>query len=396
MQPLPQLEQCLRLAWEARGPLHPSGIALASYFVRAPTRGRRRSDVDAALLFPASLQPGASAVARAMDQSTWQTCSAPRPTLPVATREWLAEAALALGRDAGSESMWALLRAASELELAAQQLLGLRSRRTVVRQVLHGVSARTLRVEPFAALVVRVLKIAQPIYVSFRHDGAAHAQAWKAVDDRLWNPHPTGQRTPSGAEVLGAYLPSLVQAASGNARRRLRRNAEARRTVDGARVLLARFALGPGRELWPWRDASGRWLPHGDEALTPEVAGLCFFVLLTHAASERRARGGPAACVSSAFAEAGFAASEWLPDRTDDVALRLFSAASADGIPPGEMLDALSLLVRSTLASGAPRALDRLGLTPAPAGEMIDRARAQLPGLLRWLEENARELLETP
>src|SRR5438067_1532943 len=68
MQPLPQLESCLRLAFEARDPLHPSGISLSSWFVRAPTRGRRRGELDAALLFPpelgARLGPDAGPAAR--------------------------------------------------------------------------------------------------------------------------------------------------------------------------------------------------------------------------------------------------------------------------------------------------------------------------------------------
>src|SRR5207244_6354084 len=128
-----------------------------------------------------------------------------------------------------------------------------------------------LSVEPFAALLVRVLKIAQAVYAAFRGAGASHQAAWDAVQDRLWSPHPTGRRTPSGAEERGAYLPSLVQAASGNARRRLRRNAEAHRTLEHARALLARFASGAGAELWPWSDAAGRPLPDGGSAIPPET-----------------------------------------------------------------------------------------------------------------------------
>ena len=101
MESLPQLESCLRLAFDAPDAEHASGVSLASWFVRAPTRGRRRSDLDAGLLFPTELRArlgeGADrAIALAMDPASWRTCAVPRPTVPLATREWLAEAALAL------------------------------------------------------------------------------------------------------------------------------------------------------------------------------------------------------------------------------------------------------------------------------------------------------------
>jgi hypothetical protein len=232
-----------------------------------------------------------------------------------------------------------------------------------------------LRAEPFAALLVRVLKIAQAMYAAFRHAGFPHAEAWTAAQDRLWAPHPTGRGS------RGSYLPSLVQAASGNARRRLRRNAETGRTQEHAQALLARFASSAGQRLWPWVDPEGRLLPQEELALSPEIAGLCFFVLLTQMAGERRSRGGPAGGLSAPFAEAGFAAPEWLPDRTDDLAVRLLAAGAPQGIPRGELLDALSSLVRRTLSEA-----------PEP---MLERARDRLPDLLRWLEENGRELLET-
>src|SRR5436309_125844 len=132
MQPLPQLESCLRLAFDARDPEHASGVSLASWFVRAPTRGRRRSDLDAALLFPPALRarmgPKADrAIAVAMDPASWRLCADPRATVPLATREWLAEAAMALGRAEGFDLTWAMLRAISELESAAQRLLGSRT-----------------------------------------------------------------------------------------------------------------------------------------------------------------------------------------------------------------------------------------------------------------------------
>jgi hypothetical protein len=296
--------------------------------------------------------------------------------LPDATREWLAEGALQLGKAEGYPLMWALLRAQAELEHAAGKLLGARAPRDMVRQVLHGVSQRTLRLEPFAALFVRVLKIAQTVYAAFRLSPTGHPQAWAAVEDRLWSPHPTGRRGVSGGEARGAYLPSLVHAASGNARRKLKRRSEEGRTQDHARALLARFASGPGADLWPWVDDQGQALP---APLGPDTAGVCFFVLLTHTASARRSRGGPAGGLAAPFEDAGFGSSEWLPDRTDDLAVRLFAAPETP--PRGELLDLFSHLLRDTL-----------GRTTSPE---LARARERLPALLRWLEENGRELLET-
>jgi len=404
MQPLPQLESCLRLAFDARDPAHVSGVSLASWFVRAPTRGRRRADLDVGLLFPPELRarmgPQADrAIALAMDPGSWRTCPTPTPAVPLANREWLAEAALALGRAEGFDLTWSMLRAIAELESAAQRLLGPRTSRATVRQVLHGVAQRTLRVEPFASFVVRVLKIAQAAYAAFRHADHGHEASWAAVQDRLWMPHPTGRSSRSGVEARGAYLPSLLQAAAGNARKRLRRNAEEHRTSDHARALLARFASGPGPALWPWTDAGGNLLPRGEATLTPELAGLCFFALLAHAASERRSRGGPGGGLSPPLAEAGFGSSEWLPDRTDDLAIRLLTAGN--GVPHGELLDAVSLLVRATLsppqARGAPEALRNLGvdLRDGELEDILERARGRLPDLARWLEENGRDLLET-
>jgi hypothetical protein len=406
MEAMPQLESCLRLSFEAGdGQRYPSGVLLASYFVRAPTRGRRRTELDPDVLFPPAVRARLGPVpdrviALAMDPATYRSCAGPLPTIPLATREWLGRAALALGEGEGFDLVWSLLRTVSELETVAQRLLGKRTPRAVVRQVLHGVEARTLRVEPFAALLVRVLKIAQAVYGAFRHAGLPHAVAWAAVQDRLWSPYPTGGRAGSSALAIGPYLPSLVQAASGNARRRVRRNVEAGRTREHAHALLARFASGPGARLWPWSDAAGRSLPQGEGTPSPEVAGFCFFVLLMQAASERRARGGPSRGLSPAFAEAGFGAGEWLPDRTDDLAVRLLGAGTDDAIPRGELLDALSILVRATVSPSADRValrLQRLGVDLAQGEEeaMLDRARARLPDLLRWLEENGRELLET-
>jgi hypothetical protein len=368
MQPLPQLEELLRTAFEARSAEHPSGIALASYFARAPTRGRKRSNLDLDLLFPKSLGLPAEAVALAVDPHTYRSCANAKPTEPSATREWLAEAALALGRAEGFALTWPLLRAMSELESVAQKLLGARTPRAIVRQVLHGVSARALHAEPFAALLVRVLKIAQTVYAASRHSGLNHEAAFAAVQDRLWSPHPTGSEGEQGS-----YLPSLVQAASGHARRRIKRNAQEGRTQDHARAFLLRFA-NASTTLWPWRSSDGALLPFGETELSLELSAVACFVLLTHTASERRSRGGPSGGLSAPFVEAGFAAAEWLPDRTDDLAVRLFTAGQPAA--RGEYLSPLAQLLRADLSRGDDRALERLS------------------GLLRWLEENGRELLE--
>jgi hypothetical protein len=192
------------------------------------------------------------------------------------------------------------------------------------------------------------------------------------------------------------HLPSLLQAAA-NARKRLRRRAEEHRT-RGTRAS-SRDSPPDRAPIWPWLDGSGRFLPQGD-ALTPEMAGACFFALLAHAASERRNRGGPSGGLSPALAEAGFGSAEWLPDRTDDLAIRLLTAPPLVGVPHGEVLEAASVLVRSTLSNSeavdVSSALHRLGidLGVEDAGAMLGRARVRLPALARWLEENARELLE--
>src|SRR5256886_2624422 len=153
----------------------------------------------------------------------------------------------------------------------------------------------------------------------------------------------------NGGGTPGVSLPSLVQAASGNARRRLRKNVEAHRTVDHARALLARFAASRAASLWPWTDAAGRVLPTGDEGVSPEIAGIAFFALLTLTASERRSRGGPSGGLSRPYTDAGFGASEWLPDRTDDLAVRLLVAGAEHSVPDGERPEALAGLVRATL-----------------------------------------------
>ena len=130
------------------------------------------------------------------------------------------------------------------------------------------------------------------------------------------------------------------------------------------------------------------------------MAGLCFFTLLAHAASERRSRGGPSGGLSAPLADAGFGSPEWLPDRTDDLAIRLLSAGASSDVPRGELLEAVSALARGTLGGTSARdvsfALQRLGvdLENGEAERMLEDARTRLPDLARWLEENGRELLE--
>src|SRR5262249_46938537 len=152
MERLPNLESCLRLAYEARGSAHPCGISLATFFSRAPTRGRRRSELEPELVFSPSVRDALGTrsnevIGAVVRQHSGRACGQARPTVPTATREWLAEAALALGRAEGAAVMWAMLRAMSELENVAQRLAGSRSSRAVAREVLHGVSHRTLRAE---------------------------------------------------------------------------------------------------------------------------------------------------------------------------------------------------------------------------------------------------------
>src|SRR3954469_812141 len=212
MERLPKLELCLRVAYEGRagaqprgnGVARPCGIALASYFPRAPTRGRRRSELELDLIFPRAVRerigPEAERVIEAVkDPALWRVCKDVRPMVPTATREWLAEGALALGREESPAAMWALLAAMSELENVSQRLISSRGSRARVREVLHGVGPRALRAEPFAALLIRILKISQAVYVSFRMAGHAHGEAWSQVEDRLWSPHPTGR----GADERG-------------------------------------------------------------------------------------------------------------------------------------------------------------------------------------------------
>jgi hypothetical protein len=59
------------------------------------------------------------------------------------------------------------------------------------------------------------------------------------------------------------------------------------------------------------------------------------------------------------------------------------------------------VLLRATLAprssDGVALTLQRLGvdLAQGESEAMLERARERLPALLRWVEENGRELLET-
>lgn len=398
MQPLPHLEELIRTAFHARDAAHPGGVWLASYFERAATRGRRRSDLLPELIFPGGsrgdLRP--EAIAAAFEPATYRRSAGSRPLLPRADREWLAEAALSLRRGGDPALLWPLLGAVAEIEDVSHTVVGANASRAVVRQVLHGIGRRGLQAEPFAALAVRVLKIAQVVYVGWRLSGPDHEAAWAAVLDRLWSPHPTGR-----AGESAPWLPTLALAASSNARRRLRNLARARRTAEHSRALLARFVSGAGTQVWPWRAGAGRLIPESDGALSTETAGHCFFVLLTRAANERRNRVGALGGPGPVFSAAGFGAPEWLPDRTDDLAIRLLTASAPEVIPQPDRLDALALLVRATLSRASDpgrvaHGLQRLGVdvAHAEAPAMLHGARERLPGMLRWLEENGRDFLE--
>src|SRR5436309_2819323 len=83
MQPLPELETCLRLAFEARDEAHPCGTSLSSYFVRAPTRGRRRAGLEPELLFPAAVAaqlggPESLPMRLALDPESFRAHSSPK------------------------------------------------------------------------------------------------------------------------------------------------------------------------------------------------------------------------------------------------------------------------------------------------------------------------------
>src|SRR4051812_50201188 len=114
MERLAKLESCLRLAYEGgaeaqpRGTAlaQPCGIALASYFPRAPTRGRRRSELELDLIFPRAARerigPEAERVIEAVkDPSLWRVCKDGRSMVPTATREGLAGGGRALRPRAG-------------------------------------------------------------------------------------------------------------------------------------------------------------------------------------------------------------------------------------------------------------------------------------------------------
>ena len=87
-------------------------------------------------------------------------------------------------------------------------------------------------------------------------------------------------------------------------------------------------------------------------------------------------------------------AQEWLPDRTDDLAVRLLVAGAEQSVPDGERLEILSALVRATLGDRTSLSYERVGIAASEAEAMLARARERLPDLLAWLEQNGRELLE--
>ena len=62
--------------------------------------------------------------------------------------------------------------------------------------------------------------------------------------------------------------------------------------------------------------------------------------------------------------------------------------------PDGERLEILSAVVRATLGDRTSLSYERVGIAASEAEAMLARARARLPDLLAWLEQNGRELLE--
>ena len=394
MQKLPKLEKALHLAFDARSEGAPCGVSLTSYFARGPTRGRKQQGAEEELIFPPELRArlGRDAefvIAAAIDTARFRACAKPKAIVPRGDREWLAHAATALGATETPQLAWALLGAADELERAALKILGGAAKRQAARRALHGVRARTLHIEPFAALLVRVLLVAQSVYAACRLAGLSHGEAWAALEDRLWSPYPTGRISESGHAPRGAYLPSLVLAASAHGRRRLDLSVQQARTQDHVAALLARFSRGPGGALWPWIDEAGKLVPQGDSAPEPEATAAFFFVLLTFTASSRRVNGGPARRLPAPFEDAGFGASDWLPDRTDDLALRLLAAAGL--APDSALVSSLPLLLRATLTPSIAKRQPRAKVWPLA---MLERAQERLPKALSWLEENGRDLLE--
>ena len=70
-------------------------------------------------------------------------------------------------------------------------------------------------------------------------------------------------------------------------------------------------------------------------------------------------------------------------------------AGSENSAPDGDRLETLSALVRATLhGDGSALSFERIGVARTERDEMLERARARLPDLLAWLEQNGRELLE--
>jgi hypothetical protein len=394
MQKLPLLEKALHLAFDARTDGAPCGVSLTSYFARGPTRGRKQQGAEEELIFPAELRArlgehAGPSIASSLDATRFRSCAKPTAAVPRGDREWLAHAATALGAAETPQLAWALLGAADELERAALKLLGGAAKRQAARRALHGVRARTLHTEPFAALLLRVLLVAQSVYAACRLAGLPHREAWAALEDRLWSAYPTGRSAASGHAPRGAYLPSLVLSASAHGRRRSDLSVQQSRTQDHAAALLARFSRGPGGALWPWIDEGGKLVPQGDSAPEPQAAAAFFFVLLTFTASSRRLNGGPARKLPAPFEEAGFGASDWLPDRTDDLALRLLAAAGL--APDAALVASLPLLLRATLTPSIAKRQPKARVWPLA---MLERAQARLPLALSWLEENGRELLE--
>jgi hypothetical protein len=401
---LPRLATLLGAAYFARGE-SPAGPFLPSFFKRKASRGQPPRPLPRELLFPESLRAalGAAALAAEEDPAAFRHCPDSDEVLPTASLEWLAQARLLLAAHEKSRALSAALQAAYD-ELYAHALTELRPLPAeLARRVLDGLFDDAQLVQPFAAVFLKVLGVAQEVYAAARIAGRAHEAAFALVLERLSGDHPTGAES-----ERGPYLRSLILGARVNALKRLERNAgKAQR--ERARALLA-AALHRQEALWPWRDGRGRPLPAMAGALAEREAAAAIACALRVIAGDRRGHAG----LRPVFTEAGFAGQEWLADRAEVAAL-LFDSLAVGGAREmewdtfalddayGRTAEAVTLLLRATLAarsSSRDAALlsARLAKAGAPLAaaevpELLSRARPRLGALLAWLEPEARDLL---
>ena len=401
---LPRLATLLGEAYFARGD-SAAGPFLASFFKRKASRGQPPRPLPRELLFPQELRAalGADALRLVEAPSSWKQCASDEEILPTASLEWLARARRLLAAQEQSRGLSAALQAAYD-ELHGHALLELRPLPAeLARRILDGLFDDVQLVQPFHAVFLKVLAVSQEVYAAARLAGRDHDRAFEFVLERLGGNHPTGQDS-----ERGPYLRSLILGARVNALKRLERNAgKAQR--ERARALLA-SALHRRRELWPWLDAGGRPLPASGGELTLLEVAAAVACALRVIAGDRRGHGG----LRPVFAEAGFAAPEWLADRAEVAAL-IFDSLAIGGEQDlawetfalddayGHTAEAVTLLLRATLVE-RPRPRDgallsakllRAGsqVAAGEVPEMLARAKPRLEDLLRWLEPEARDLL---